>query len=405
MRKKLVRLSIFVVAFTLIFSACSPSSQLIESTATLPQVENQPTEKPTVVPPTSEPSAETEASQPGNADTAINFVDGTGKQVQLAALPERIVVAGKATPYVLNTLFLFPNVADKLVGLEIRGAVTQEFLTLVEPDLEFVGVLEGGSGPEQIASHNPDLVIMKNISLGKLGKALEEIKIPVMGVNLETPSYFYEDIRALGIVLDDQTRADEIIAYYQTKEKIVADLLADLSDADKPSVLVLEYSEDGGEVVFSVPPVSYLQTTMVKKAGGNPIWTEVDGGADGWIQIGLEQIAVWNPDIILVIHYKGESAETAKELAASPNWQGLKAVDSGNVYGFPKDYASWDLIDPRWILGQLWLTTIIQPERSMDIDVTAEVVEFYKQMYGLSDEEINNSILPRLEELALESVP
>ena len=90
MRKKLVRLSIFVVAFTLIFSACSPSGQLIESTATLPQVENQPTEKPTVVPPTSEPSAETEASQPGNADTAINFVDGTGKQVQLAALPERI---------------------------------------------------------------------------------------------------------------------------------------------------------------------------------------------------------------------------------------------------------------------------------------------------------------------------
>jgi len=72
-----------------------------------------------------------------------------------------------------------------------------------------------------------------------------------------------------------------------------------LQDSERPSVLVLQYSEDGGEISFKVPPASYLQTTMVQNAGGNPTWLDVDGGADGWIQVGLEQIAVWNPEVIL----------------------------------------------------------------------------------------------------------
>jgi iron complex transport system substrate-binding protein len=351
----------------------------------------------------SEPEMDqSEAVQPQPEDPVVismEFVDATGRKVSLPNLPERIVVAGKATPYVLDTIYLFPDAAKKLAALEVRGFDTQAFLELVDPNVNVKNMLERDAGPEQIAPYQPDLVIVKNISLGQLGAALEEISIPVMGLNLETPAYFYEDIRALGKVFDNTTRAEEIIAYYQDIETQINEMMTGLQDSERPSVLVLQYSEDGGEISFKVPPASYLQTTMVQNAGGNPIWLEVDGGADGWIQVGLEQIAVWNPEVIFIVNYAGDSVETAGQLLQSPTWEGLLAVENGQVYGFPADYASWDLIDPRWILGQQWLATIIQPELTNDIDLISQVKSFYQELYLLSETQIEESVIPRLDEI------
>jgi len=345
---------------------------------------------------------QSESGQPEPAEpvaTPLEFVDATGRQISLSNFPERIVVAGKATPYVLDTIYLFPDAAKKLAALEVRGFDTQAFLELVDPNVTVKNMLERDAGPEQIAPHQPDLVIVKNISLGQLGAALEEISIPVMGLNLETPAFFYEDIRALGKVFGNSERAEEIIAYYQDIEAQINEMMNGLQDSERPSVLVLQYSEDGGEISFKVPPASYLQTTMVQNAGGNPTWLDVDGGADGWIQVGLEQIAVWNPEVIFVVNYAGDSVETAGQLLTSPTWEGLKAGENEQVYGFPADYASWDLIDPRWILGQQWLATILQPERTAEIDLQAQVVSFYEKLYGLSETQIEESILPRLDEI------
>lgn len=373
----------FIFAFLL--SACVPTqSTVTEGNLSEPEV--------------SQNEAEHQEPEPV-ADTGLEFVDATGKQVSLPALPERIVVAGKATPYLLDTIYLFPDAAQKLAALEVRGFDTQAFLEMVDPNVSVKNTLERNAGPEQIAPHQPDLVIVKNISLGQLGAALEEISIPVMGLNLETPAFFYEDIRALGKVFDNPNRAEDIVAYYQKIETQVGEMMIDLQDSERPSVLVLQYSDDGGEISFKVPPGSYLQTTMVQNAGGNPIWLDVDGGADGWIQVGLEQIAVWNPDVIFVVNYAGDSVETAQQLLQSPTWEGLQAVENDQVYGFPADFASWDLIDPRWILGQQWLATVLQPERAAELDLQAQIMSFYQELYRLSESQIEESIIPRLNEI------
>lgn len=373
----------FIFAFLL--SACVPTqSTVTEGNSSEPEV--------------SQNEAEHQEPEPV-ADTGLEFVDATGKQVSLPALPERIVVAGKATPYLLDTIYLFPDAAQKLAALEVRGFDTQAFLEMVDPNVSVKNTLERNAGPEQIAPHQPDLVIVKNISLGQLGAALEEISIPVMGLNLETPAFFYEDIRALGKVFDNPNRAEDIVAYYQKIETQVGEMMIDLQDSERPSVLVLQYSDDGGEISFKVPPGSYLQTTMVQNAGGNPIWLDVDGGADGWIQVGLEQIAVWNPDVIFVVNYAGDSVETAQQLLQSPTWEGLQAVENDQVYGFPADFASWDLIDPRWILGQQWLATVLQPERAAELDLQAQIMSFYQELYRLSESQIEESIIPRLNEI------
>lgn len=381
-----------IFSFILVFSACtskqSDSTEIPNQETIVESVNN---EIPSVTKPTEQVGT--------NLKNGLEFVDATGNLVSLVELPQRIIVAGRATPYVLDTLYLFPEAAKKLVALEVRGFDTQAFLELVDPNVQVKDMLDRDAGPEQIAPYNPDLVIVKNVSLGTLGSALDEISIPVMGLNLETPAFFYEDIRALGKVLNSPERAEEIISYYQKIETEISELVADLTAAQRPSVLVMQYSADGGEITFKVPPTSYLQTTMVQNAGGNPVWLDADGGTNSWIQVGLEQIAVWNPDIIFVVNYAGDSVETVQELVASPNWEGLKAVENQQVFGFPSDYASWDLIDPRWILGQQWLATIIQPDLTTGINLETQVISFYQTLYGLSVDQINEFIFPRLDEI------
>lgn len=398
------RISMILVVLVFLVSACTPTQSVVTEPESASVDNNQ---EPVVE--ESEPLVEendpvAEENEPVSEeleaeDTRVEFVDATGKQVILENYPERIIVSGKATPYVLDTIYLFPDAAKKLAAIEVRGFDTQEFLQMVDPDVAVKNILEMDAGPEQIAPHNPDLAILKSFSLGQLGSALEEISIPVMGLNLESPELFYEDIRALGIVFNNESRADEIIAYYQNIESQIDEMMADLSEDEKPSVLLIQYSEDGGEISFNVPPASYLQTTMIKKAGGNPAWLDADGGASGWIKVGFEQIAVWNPDMIFVVNYFGDPQESAQKLVESETWAGLTAVENNQIYGFPVDYASWDLIDPRWILGQQWLAKTIHPELTSEINLEAAVKTFYSEMYRLTETQIVESVLPRLDEL------
>lgn len=351
---------------------------------------------------TAEPTwTEASALEPVNpAETSeLVLTDVDGNTATLPQHPQKIVVAGKATPYVLNTLYLFPDAAKKITALEVRGVDTQAFLTLVDPDVEVKNTIERDSGPEQIAPYDPDLVIMKSFAVTKMAPPLNEIGIPVIGINLETPEFFYQDIQLIGQIFDDETRAEEIIDFYQQRVSKVEQQLKSLNKDQRPTVLVLQYTEDGGEIAFKVPPENYLQTIMVRMAGGEPAWVDEVGTSDNWMVVGLEQIAAWNADMVFVVQYNGDSTEAVQKLIQNENWQSFDAVKNEQIFGFPADHASWDLIDPRWILGLQWLTETINPELDAEFDLKSEVSAFYQQMYRLSEAQIETEILPKLKGL------
>ncbi|MAT42886.1 MAG: hypothetical protein CL609_11130 [Anaerolineaceae bacterium] len=391
--KKYFPLFVFIVLISLLAACAAPAVNTVTApTAEPAAVEPTAVEPTQVEPATAEPTAPAETSE-------VVLTDVDGNTVTLPQHPQRIVVAGKATPYVLDTLYLFPDAAQKLTALEVRGFDTQSFLSLVDPDVEVKNTIERDAGAEQIAPYDPDLVILKNFSVAKMAPPLNQIGIPVLGLNLETPEFFYQDIQLIGQILDDEIRAEEIINFYQQHVTTVEELLATINQDQKPSVLVLQYTEDGGEVAFKVPPENYLQTILVEMAGGEPVWLDEVGTSDNWMVVGLEQIAAWNADMVFVVQYNGDSTEAAQKITENTNWQTLDAVKNEQIFGFPADHASWDLIDPRWILGLQWLTETINPELQDNIDLQQEVFNFYQQMYRLSETQIESEILPKLNEL------
>jgi len=199
----------------------------------------------------------------------------------------------------------------------------------------------------------------------------------------------------LGRLLGDEARAEQIIGFYQDRLERLSALSGANAESDTPAILVLKYSDRGGDVALQVPSVSWLQTEMVRRAGGSPIWVEAAQGG-GWTVVGFEQIAAWNPDAIFVIYYPEDPASIVDRLRQDPKWQALKAVQQGHLYGFAGDFLSWDQPDPRWILGQIWLATKINPHVAESMDLREEVLAFYSELYRLTPEVIEREVLPLL---------
>jgi iron complex transport system substrate-binding protein len=325
--------------------------------------------------------------------SAITLTDARGRTVEFETAPERIVVAGRSSLTIINTLYLFPEARDRVVGLVVGKQKAGSFLSLVDDTFGDKAVLEVDAGPEQIAPLKPDVVITRSFMADKLGQPLEEIGIPVVYVDLETPEQYLRDVATLGRVLDNPGRAGEIQTYYQDRLDRVAQGVEGLDQA--PSVLLVQISDQGAEATFSVPAEPWIQTTQVQLAGGEPVWLEAAQGG-GWTVVNFEQIAVWDPDAIFVISYQKDSAQVADDLHNLAGWRDLKAVETGRLFGFGSDIYSWDQPDPRWILGLTWLAGKLHPDRFPDSDPTAEAVQFFEELYGMDEATLRDSIVPAL---------
>ena len=318
--------------------------------------------------------------------------DALGRQVQFSAPPQRIVIAGKALFMLADAAYIFPQAGQRIVAMGNAGQGTGNFIALIDPQYEQKAILAGDAGPEQIAAVQPDLVLLKSYLAESLGKPLETLGIPVVYLDLETPEQYQRDLITLGQIFQAPERAEAINAYYRQNVERVQQAVR---GAEKPKVLILQYSDKDGAVAFNVPPQSWMQTILTELAGGEPLWKQIQLGK-GWTQVSLEQIAAWGADKIFVISYFREVSEVTQQLRQDPQWQALRAVQQGNLYGFAGDLYSWDQPDVRWILGLNWLAARLHPERFPDYDVLQQVRQFYQTLYGLDEAFVNEKIIPTL---------
>jgi iron complex transport system substrate-binding protein len=327
----------------------------------------------------------------------IKLTDAAGRVVELREIPQRLVVVGRGPFMVLHLMYAFDEGRQRLVGVENVGTTASDFLPLLDPSFNSKASLFKNPGVEQIAALRPDLVIMKGTSVDTKGESLEKTGIKTLYLALETPELFARDVVNLGLVLGNSKRANEILAFYQKRLDRLRKGTDGLKDAEKPRVMLVEYSDRGGKMAARVPAKSWMQTIEVQAAGGNPVWFEAAQGSDGYTMVNFEQIARWNPDkIFVVVWYTLDPQKVIQDLKSDPQWSALKAVASGQLYAFPTDIFGWDTPEMRWILGMNWLATRIHPDRFKDIDMKAELMAFFGQLFGMKTAAIETLILPKV---------
>ncbi len=323
--------------------------------------------------------------------------DAFGREVEIPEHPERIVTAGRAVLLIANALYLFPDAAQRIVGIGRIDQGKGNFLAAIDPEYDRKASFERNVGAEQIVGVNPDLVILKSELRRGVGGDLERLGIPVVYVDLETPALYQRDLRLLGAVLGQPERGESLARYYERETERI---IAAVSRADeRPRTLFLYADLAGAERVFNVPPTGWIQTTMVELAGGDPVWVDAAPGG-GWSRVGLEQIAAWDPDVILLVAYRQDVEAIRDSLAANPTWASLTAVRSDELHAFPLDYYSWDQPDVRWILGLRWLASTLHPQLVTDDDIRSAIYEFFIFAYGMSRQEIDAVVFAKLEGVA-----
>ena len=336
---------------------------------------------PTTTPGIASPSPEASPVEAG--PPALSVTDALGRNLTFHEPPQRVVVAGKASLLLAEAVYAFPQARQKVVALT-RGKQGLDFLALVDPQVTEKAVLAPDIGPEAIAARQPDVVLMRDFLAAKLGKAVEALGIPVFYMRLETPEDYANELRQLGALLGEPDRGAALAAYYTDKVRQVQERLDALSPEQRPTTLMLRHNLKGGESAYFVPPAAWIQTEMVRLGGGDPIWAAETTGSS-WNVVSAEQIASWNPEVILVIDYFASPEEAAQNLTQADWAASLRAVQAQRVFPFPKDFLSWDQPDPRWALGLLWTAHTLHPERTASWDLRAEVALFYRTFYGLDE--------------------
>lgn len=315
-------------------------------------------------------------------------------------IPERIrgtVVGGKAVFMAADLVYAFPEARSTVLAVAGTDQGLGSFLQTVDPGFASTPVIDRNAGAEVFAGLKPDLVILKSVMRKSLGAQLASLGLPALYLDLETPDDYYRDIAALGAAFGAKARAAQLAAYYRDVVKRVADgstAPGAKEGAAKPRVLVLQASLSSGDAL-EVPPKAWMQSILAGMAGGEPVWFGANPG-EGWGRVGFEQIAAWNPDVIVVVNYRSEAQAIAASLRKDPRFSALAAGKSGRIFGFPQDWYSWDQPDTRWGLGLLWLAKVLRPEAFSKVDMIAEAREFYRLFYGFDAAGFDRAVLPRL---------
>jgi iron complex transport system substrate-binding protein len=371
---------LWVPAFLLVLGACRPA---VAPVTTVPTPENGPAigEEPAatvvkVVPP------------------AAILSDGLGRDIVLGELPKRVVIAGRAAQLILHAAFFFDEADTRVVAMEQRTQRGVSMMPLVNSAYADTIQLERDASAEAIAAVHPDAVLLKSYLAESLGAPLEALGLTTIYLDLETPEQFLRDVRVLGAIFGNPERAEEVLAFYQERLDLDSRAVATIPAEERPRVLLLQYTDRGGEVAVNVPPAEWLQTVLVELAGGEPVW--LDAAGSGWSVVDLEQIAAWDPDCVFVVYYSGDPAPATEALRADSGWGALRAVREGHLLGFPGDFVSWDQPDPRWILGLQWLASRLLPDGSISFNAEAEMKAFYGYLYGLDESTIETEIMPLL---------
>ncbi|MGQ9788870.1 MAG: ABC transporter substrate-binding protein [Candidatus Hadarchaeaceae archaeon] len=336
---------------------------------------------------------------------AVSVVDALGRTVQVKLPVNRVIITGKSAFPIISVAYMFPSAINVLYGLDQRTASVPLFRA-VDPSIADKTISDnlgaGSEAPnvEELAKFNPDLVIFKTAVKLQVAESLEALGISVVYVDLENIDSYLRDINLMGKLFGEESRAKNIAGYYEKKYHYVLSNTASLTPSERPRCLFIFYSTKGGTTSFNAPGPGWLQTSMIEIAGGYPLSKELS--SSGWNTVSFEQIARWDPEIIFVVTYSEQPTPMSvkENILRDPLWAKLTAVKEGKVYAVPDDshliaIGSWDVPNSRWILGLLWMAKKIQPSLFNDLDLLAEVRQFYMNIYGL-DEKQSGEIIEQI---------
>jgi len=310
------------------------------------------------------------ASAAKHAQSYVVVTDARGVKVRIPEPVKRVVTLyGLAPPF----LYLL-GVGDKYYGGWSWGG---QFYQLIDPNFSKKCELGRMLNVEAIVKIHPQLVIASTWErVMREVKQLQSLGIPVVCIKIESVKDVCNTILMLGKIFQREAYAQKIVNYYENAVKYVESKVANVKV--RPKVLVIYYS--GRHHALRTFGGDMFQSRLIELAGGVSVSENITGKKS----IDVEQVAKWNPDVIIIIQYGYPASKVKHMILTDPAWSKIKAVEEGNVYIVPNDGENWIDPCPKWVLGLFWLAKLLHPHLFAGLNITKIAASYYKEFFNLS---------------------
>ena len=312
---------------------------------------------------------------PAAPPTGVIVTDCAGRTVTVPEQVDRVACLYAYTGHVAVLL----GVEDRIVAV-VNGIKRDELMQRKVENLDDLPCpySSGSVNIEELAATKPDLVLLRVENLADAGEQekLDGMGIPYVVVDYVTMEDQLYSIEMMGKALG---RADQALAYtawYRDTVAMVRERLSAVPEAERVRVY-----HSVNEVVRTDIPDTLSYEILAAAGCQNVVASAGELRLDGNKGMTtVEQIYVWDPDVVLVTE-----PDAAAYFNTNEKFAGLRAVREGRVYQLPVGISRWahpgSLESP---LAALYIAKLLYPDLFSDIDMRAELISCYERFFHIS---------------------
>jgi iron complex transport system substrate-binding protein len=301
-----------------------------------------------------------------------SIVDDAGRRVALPSRALRVYAAGPPASQIVFALS-----PDRLLGWTTHWRDHERFFVAPRyADLPMLGRLTGRGNTanvETVLAARPDLIFdygSVNATFASLAdRVQQQTGIPYLLLDGSFEA-MPASIEKLGIALDEPARAADLAGWVRAQLALVDDGLTKIPPARRPRVY---YGR--GPRGLDTGLGGSINTEIIERAGAVNVAASL--GRGGLVQVSLEQVLAWAPDVIVTI-----DPTFFASLRGDRLWRGVPAVQNGRVYLAPNAPFGWVDFPPglNRLLGLRWLCVLLYPTEFPG-DLRGFVADAYTRLY------------------------
>lgn len=318
------------------------------------------------------------------------FADAAGRRVELTQRTERIYAAGPPA-----SILVFAVAPDKLIGWTspFREA-ERPFVPARYADLPTLGRLTGRGNTanvEVVLRAKPDLIVdygTVNSTFASLAdRVQQQTGIPYLLLDGDFDR-MPEAILQIGRIANEEKRAIALARYAADTVSDISRRIALIPRDSRPRVY---YGR--GPQGLNTGLAGSINVEAIEQLGAINVAAELGHG--GLVQVSIEQVLRWNPDVVLTIdsNFYGLARKHAL-------WRELPAIRAGRIHLAPNVPFGWIDFPPsiNRLMGLRWLAHILYPQ-SFPEDLRPIVRDFYTRCYHQTPSEAQLDHLLRMSTL------
>ena len=334
-----------------------------------------------------------------NVPETVTVTDHADRTVEVPTNPEKVAILGIYP--LASMLSVYLNSAETIVAMEPASAnaaknsvlidlypeignITTDILSGEDLNIEALVALE----PEVVyynAADKADLEKLENAGLTAVAFSPTKWKFDVV----ET---YRQWIGLLDQIYPSSSKNAKMDDQYSTD--IYNMIQETVAGVEQPQKILFLYQYDENAMITSSS--RFFGEWWAKAAGGVNVASDVQAETAN-AKITMENVYEWNLDVIFITNFtKATPEDLYSNAIGTDDWSTVKAVQDHRVYKMPMGTYRTYTPSSDTPMTLLWMAQAVYPELFADVDVRAEVKDYYSQLFGitLTDDQIDRMYTP-----------